>query len=70
MWREMVRFRALIAVQDLLHIVDVYGWPPAGRFQRGEDLRSDCLLALLVATGITEFDHGGVLAAERHVRTA
>jgi hypothetical protein len=57
----------LIAVQDLLHIVDVHGWPPASRFQVGEDLRGDCLLALLVATGITKFDHGGVHAAERHV---
>src|ERR1700750_2649585 len=59
----------LMAVQDLLHIVDVHGWPPVGRFQVGENLRGDCLLALLVATSITEFDHGGIHAAERHVRT-
>src|SRR5690242_19681685 len=59
----------LIAVQNLLHVVDVDGRPPARRLQGGEDLPGDRLLAVLVAAGITELDHGWVHAAQRDVRT-
>src|SRR5690349_5992662 len=59
----------LIAVQNLLHVVNVDGRPPARRLQGGEDLPGDRLLAVLVATGITELDHGWVRAVQRDVRT-
>src|SRR5690242_10810688 len=59
----------LVAVQNLLHVVDVDGWPPARRLQGGEDLPGDRLLAVLVAAGITELDHGWVHAAQWDVRT-